>query len=449
MIGAGSGNTVLDDRFAGQRIAVIEPGRFGGTCLNVGCIPSKMYVYAAGLARSPAQARALGVDLELVGVRWPDIRDRIFGRIDGDSADSREYRDGHPAGTTVLSEHCRFVGPRRLLVGDEEITADRFVVAAGSRPVVPDIPGLDEVGYATSDTIMRLPELPRRMAVLGGGYIAAEFAGVFSAFGTEVTVINRSDRLLAREDDEVAARFTEQFGRLVDVRPRTQATRVGSGPRGGVVLHLDGPGGPTSLEVDTLLVATGRLPNGDTLDLEAAGIDVDDRGRIVVDEHQRTSADGVFALGDVCSHHPLKHVANEEARTVQHNLLHPDDLVATDHRFVPHAVFAEPQIAACGLTEQEAAEQGMEVRVGRKAYGEAAYGWAMEDTESFVKVLVEAGTGLVVGAHLVGPQASSLIQPLVQAMSFGQRAEDVARGQYWIHPALAEVVENALLAAAV
>jgi mycothione reductase len=444
VIGTGSGNSIVDDRFDDQSVAIIEPGPFGGTCLNVGCIPSKMYVYPAGLARVPKEAGRLGVDLKLVGVRWPEIRDRIFGRIDADAASGRRYRE-QSDNVTVLSRQCRFVAPRRLAVGAEEITADKIVVAAGSRPLVPDRPGLASVPFHTSDTVMRLAELPRRLAVLGGGYVAAEFAGVFSAFGTAVTVVNRSDRLLAKEDDEIAARFTEQFGQEVEVRAKTQATRVEPGADGGVVLHLDGPGGPSTLEVDTLLVATGRVPNGDTLDLQTADIETDDQGRIVVDEYQRTTAEGVFALGDVCTHHPLKHVANEEARTVQHNLLHPDALVATDHRFVPHAVFAEPQIAAVGLTEQEAAKQAVDYRVGRQAYGEVAYGWAMEDAEHFVKVLVDSATGLLVGAHLLGPHASSLIQPLVQAMSFGQQAAEVARGQYWIHPALAEVVENALL----
>jgi len=444
VIGTGSGNSIVDDRFGDRSVAIIEPGPFGGTCLNVGCIPSKMYVYPAGLARVPQEAGRLGVDLGLVGVRWPDIRGRIFGRIDANAADGRRHRE-QSGNVTVLSHRCRFTGPRRLAVGAEEITADQIVVAAGSRPVIPDIPGLTSVAFHTSDTIMRLAEQPGRLAILGGGYVAAEFAGVFSAFGTAVTVVNRSDRLLAKEDDEIAARFTEQFGRVVDLRTKTQVTQAEPGPDGGVRLHLDGPGGPTTLDVDTLLVATGRVPNGDTLDLETAGITTDEQGRIVVDEYQRTTADGVFALGDVCTHFPLKHVANSEARTVQHNLLHPDALVASDHRFVPHAVFAEPQIAAVGLTEQEAAEQRLDFRVGRQAYADVAYGWAMEDTEHFVKVLVDAGTGLILGAHLLGPHASSLIQPLVQAVSFGQRAEDVARGQYWIHPALAEVVENALL----
>ncbi|HEV2931342.1 MAG TPA: FAD-dependent oxidoreductase, partial [Propionibacteriaceae bacterium] len=323
--------------------------------------------------------------------------------------------------------------------------ADRFVVAAGSRPVIPEVAGLDSVPYHTSDTIMRLAQLPGRMVIVGGGYVAAEFAHVFSALGTAVTLVNRTDRLLRKEDDEIATRFTEQLSQQVDVRMKTDPTAVQPDHDGAVRVLLDGPGGPSELVTDVLLLAVGRMPNGDTLNLTAAGIEANDQGRIVVDEYQRTTADGIFALGDVCTEFPLKHVANEEARTVQHNLLNPTAMIATDHRFVPHAVFSEPQIAAVGITEAKAKEQGIDYRVGRQDYGEVAYGWAMEDTGHFVKVIADAGSGLLVGAHLIGPQASSLIQPLVQAMSFGQRPIDVARGQYWIHPAMAEVVENALL----
>ena len=444
VIGSGSGNTIIDHRFADLKIALVEPGRFGGTCLNVGCIPSKMYVYPAGLARTPQHARPLGVDLELVRTRWPDIRDRIFGRIDQDSAEGRKYRV-ESDNVTVFDRRCHFAGPKQLTIGAETITADKFVVAAGSRPVIPQVAGLDSVPYHTSDTVMRLAELPGRMVIMGGGYVAAEFAHVFSALGAAVTLVNRTDRLLRKEDDEIATRFTEQLSQRVDVRLETGLTAVETGDSGAVRVVLDGPGGPSQLVTEVLLVATGRIPNGDTLDLPAAGIEADDQGRIVVDEYQRTTADGIFALGDVSTHFPLKHVANEEARTVQYNLLNPAAMVATDHRYVPHAVFSEPQIAAVGLTEAEAKEQGIDYRVGRQDYGETAYGWAMEDTEHFVKVIADAGSGLLVGAHLIGPQASSLIQPLVQAMSFGQRPIDVARGQYWIHPAMAEVVENALL----
>jgi mycothione reductase len=326
------------------------------------------------------------------------------------------------------------------------ITADRFVVAAGSRPVIPDIAGLDTVPYHTSDTVMRLTELPSSMIIIGGGYIAAEFAHIFSAYGTAVTIINRSELLLRHEDTEVAERFTELLGAHVDVHAKAEVqglTTVG----GRIRARIDEPGGAVTVEADVLLVATGRVSNGDTLNLAAAGIDADDQGRVIVDDHQRTTADGVFALGDVSSPQQLKHVANHEARVVQHNLLHPDSMITSDHRFVPHAVFSEPQVASVGLTEQQAHDRGIDYRVGRTDYGSTAYGWAMEDTEHFVKIIVDARSQLIIGAHLLGPQASSMIQPLIQAMSFGQTAQQVARGQYWIHPAMIEVVENALLAA--
>ena len=285
------------------------------------------------------------------------------------------------------------------------------------------------------------------MIILGGGYVAAEFAHVFSSFGTQVSLINRSDRLLRGEDHEVAARFTEQLGRYVDVELRRRPQRVESEPDGSITLYTeDHEGTVHQRTAEVLLVATGRRSNSDTLDPGAAGVEVDDSGLVRVDDYQRTTADGVFALGDVSSHHQLKHVANAEARVVRHNLLHPDDLVRSDHRFVPHAVFSDPQIASVGLTETAARRDGVRFVTATKAYGEVAYGWAMEDTCHFVKLVADPEDGRLLGAHLIGPEASVLIQPLIQAMTFGLTAREMARGQYWIHPSLAEVVENALLA---
>jgi mycothione reductase len=199
------------------------------------------------------------------------------------------------------------------------------------------------------------------------------------------------------------------------------------------------------VDADLLLVATGRRPNSDDLGLDRAGVEVDGRGLVVVDAYQRTNVDGVWALGDVSNPHQLKHVSNREARVVRHNLLHPDDLVETDRRFVPSAVFSHPQVASVGLTEEQAREQGRAYVVGRRDHGDTAYGWAMEDTTGFVKVLLDPATGELIGGHVLGADAANLVQPLVQAMVFGQTAEDVARRPYWIHPALMEVVENALL----
>jgi mycothione reductase len=446
IVGTGSGNSIVDDRFNHLTVALVEMGTFGGTCLNVGCIPSKMLVHSADLAASTVHATRLGVDLDLRGVRWREIRDRIFGRIDPMAADGRGYRQ-RSENVTVFDARACFVGARQLDVGAAEtIAADRVVIAAGSRPVIPYLPGLSSVEFHTSDTVMRLAELPRSMIIIGGGYISAEFAHVFSAFGTSVTVLNRSDVMLGREDSDIAKRFTELLGRRVDVRLETSVEEIQSTGDGGVRVQVGGPRGEReALEAEVLLVATGRSPNGDTLDLAQGGIEVDEDGLIVVDDYLRTSAEGVFALGDVCSREQLKHVANKDARVVQHNLLHPDSMITTDRRFVPRAVFSMPQVASVGLTEAQAAEQGIDYVVSREDYGETAFGWAMEDIDHFVKIIADAKSKIILGAHVIGPQASSLIQPLIQAMTFEQPALEVARGQYWIHPAMTEVLENALL----
>ena len=444
LIGTGSGNTVLDKRFADRRVAIIEENKFGGTCLNVGCIPTKMFVYPADLARNARHGSDLGVLTSYDGARWPEIRDRIFGRIDPIEDGGRHYRHSLD-NVDVYEHHTTFLDNHTLQVHDDagqEITADEIVIAAGSRVLVAPIPGLDSVPFHTSDTVMRLEELPRRMTIIGGGFVAAEFAHVFSALGVAVTVVHRGETLLQKEDREIAETFTRLAATQWDVRLSTTATRVARRGTGQVVALSDG----TTLESDVLLLATGRMPNADRLDLEHTDVAVQD-DIVVVDEFQRTTVPGIWALGDVANTWQLKHVANAEARTVQHNLLHPDDLVASDHRFVPSAVFTSPQVASVGISSQDAESRGIEHRVVTHDYADVAYGWAMESTpgDSFVKLIGTPDGQHLLGAHLIGPQASNLVQPLLQGMSLGTSVPEMARGQYWIHPAMAEVVENALL----
>ncbi len=447
IVGTGSGNTILDDRFADWKVAIVERDVFGGTCLNRGCIPSKMYVYPADVIMEMRQLGALGVDSQLVGVRWRNMRDRIFGRIDPIAEGGERWRADQPH-VTLHRGDARFVGHRRLeITGDDgstwEISGDKVVIAAGARATVPDIPGLVEAGARTSDTIMRIDDVPRRLGIIGGGFIAVEQAHVFEAFGSQVTQIVRGDLLLSHEDRDVARRVTEVAAERYDLRLHTVVTEARR-TETGIELDLSGGGRTETIEVDEVLVATGRVPNGDQLQVEASGVKLDDLGYVATDEHMR-AGDGIWALGDVCNEMQLKHVANHEARVVQHNLLHPDDPIARDERAVPHAVFGFPQVASVGATEQELEAAGVPYLVGHRAHGGTAYGWAMEDTTGFVKVLVDPDTGLVLGAHVVGHQAAILLQPLVQAMRFGQTADEVARGQMWPHPSLAEVVENALL----
>jgi mycothione reductase len=445
IIGSGSGNSIVNEQFQDRRVALLEKGTFGGTCLNVGCIPTKMFVYPADLADAAEHAQRLGVDLHVDKVHWAAIRDRIFRRIDPISVAGRAWRVESNENVTVYEGHARFTGLRELDTGTgETITADQVVIAAGSRAVVPPIRGLDRVEHHTSDTIMRIDDLPRRLAIIGGGFVAAEFAHVFGSFGSEVTLVNRSGALLRGEDHDISERFTELAQARWDVRLDTVVSKV-EPYDGGIRAHLLHEGRTTTLDVDALLVATGRRSNSDGLDLDRTGVRVDTDGLVVVDEYQRTDVEGIWALGDVSNKYQLKHVSNHEARVVQHNLLHPDDLMEADHDHVPSAVFTSPQVASVGLTEEEASAQGIPFVTSRQSYGDTAYGWAMEDRTSIVKVLAAPDTGRILGAHLLGPQASNLIQPLIQAMSFGQTAHEVARGQYWIHPALSEVVENVLL----
>lgn len=448
VIGAGSGSSIIDSRFDHLDVAVVERDRFGGTCLNSGCIPTKMYVYAADVAETVRRAARYGVDAELVGIRWQDIRDRIFGRIDPISDGIREYRSDPirtPNVTAYLGD-ARFVGPKRIRVtlpdgSQDDVTADRLIVSAGARPAVPEVILRSGVPFETSETIMRREELPAELVILGGGYIGAEFAHVMSAFGCEVTIVTHGDSLLSRQDDDIAAAFTKIAQQRWQVRLGQEVVAADE-HSGQIRLHLDDG---SVVSGDALLVASGRIPNGDQLDVAAAGIETHADGRIAVDAHQRTTAAGVFALGDISSPFQLKHVANHEKRVVAHNLLNPDRLIATSHAAVPSAVFTDPQIAAVGLTERECSAAGFDYVTSTQQYGDVAFGWALEDTTGFCKVIADPRTGLLLGAHVMGPQASTVIQPLIQAISLGLDARTVATGQYWIHPALSELVENALL----
>jgi mycothione reductase len=292
---------------------------------------------------------------------------------------------------------------------------------------------------------MRIDELPRRVVIVGGGFISAEFAHVFGSFGSRTTIVARTTSLLPHHDAAISAAYTDHARSRYDVRTATTVRRIrpgtGDGPAGLTAELSDG----STVEADIVLLAVGRIPNGDRLDVAATGVELDDAGRVVVDEYQQTTQPGVFALGDVSGEHQLKHVANHEARVVAYNLRHPDAMRPADHRFVPFAVFTDPQIASVGLTEEQAVASGVDYVSYTQRYADIAAGWAREDTGNFLKVLADPETGMLIGAHVIGPEAATVIQPLIQSMSFSLSAHETARGQYWIHPALSELVENALL----
>lgn len=454
IIGTGSGNSVITADLEGLDIAIVEEGTFGGTCLNVGCIPTKMFVLPADRVLDAADAGRLGVTFGAPHVDWSAIRERIFGRIDPITASGDAYRRGQDF-VTVYAGSARFIGDRALALSTgQEVTADRIVVAAGSRPSGYPIDGLrspaPELGLHTSDTIMRLDTLPETMIVLGGGFVACEFAHVFSALGVDVTQVQRSDVLLRQEERALAERYTALAKERYDVRTDTVVTAA-QRHQDTWHLTLDGPAGTDIVSAPIVLLATGRTANSDRLDARAGGLEVHRDGRVVVDSQQRTTAPGVWALGDICSAAALKHVANYQAKVVAHNLAVDlgrsapgTEAQTVDHRVIPHAVFGHPQIASFGPTAEQLRARGTAYLTKTQAYGDVAYGWALEDREGFLTVHADLD-GQILAAHCLGPQASTVIQPLIQAATFRQPAHQVARDQYWIHPALAEVVENALL----
>ena len=441
IIGSGSGNALVPEDPGSGPVAVIEAGAFGGTCLNRGCIPSKIFVHTADVAAEIRRAAGFGLAAELTGVDWTAVKDRVFSRTGRISADGRRSRAGAD-GVTLFEGQARFRGPRELVIDDRtQLSADRIVVATGSRPVIPPVIAGSGVAFHTSDTIMHVDELPGSIVIAGGGYVGTEFAHIFASLGVRVRVINSGPRLLGAFDTGISERFTDLARQKWDVRLSARITGVRRHGGTGIAVDLDDGQAVTG---DLLLVATGRQPNTDDLGLEAAGVALRDDGRIQVDEYGRTTAEGVWSLGDVSSAFQLKHVANAEARVLAHNLAHPGDLRPFPHDWVPAAVFTEPQVATVGARIQDLAGRRPYV-AATEAYQDIAYGWALRDTDGSCTLYADPETGKLLGAHILGYQAALLIQPLVQAASTGLGVAEMARGQYWIHPALSEVVENALL----
>ena len=441
VIGSGSGLEISSE--AAERelsVAVVENGPFGGTCLNRGCIPSKMLIHCADVMETIRSAGLFGIKASVEEVDWQFIIKRVFDEIDGDAQGIEEGNRQTP-NITVYKGTGRFVGKKTLEVDGEQITAETIVIAAGTRPFIPDIPGLEGVPYLTSDQALRLPQQPRRLAIVGGGYIAAELAHFFGALGTEVTIIQRRPLMLRGEDEQVARRFTEVYQRKFNLLLNAQATRAyrqGSE----VVLAVSANGDTTPVVVDALLLATGRIPNTDLLEVASTGVEVDSRGFVKTDEYLETGESGVWALGDIVGKYLLKHSANLEAAYVANNLFNPQHKVPVDYTAMPHAIFASPQVGAVGLTEQEAREQGIPYVAATYDYLNTAYGSSIDDRDGFVKVLAAPEGGEILGCHIIGTDASILIQELANAMRLRLNT-DAITGSIYVHPALPEVVQRA------
>ncbi len=441
VVGAGSGLEVASAAASeGMDVAVVEDGPMGGTCLNRGCIPSKMLIHRADVAHAIDTAGRFGIDASLDGVDFAAITEEVTAEVSEDAASIArgiEQSEHH----TLFRGEAAFVDEKVLQVDGEQLTADTIVVAAGSGPMVPPVDGLEDVDYWTSTEALRAEEQPDRLVVIGGGYIAAELAYFYGALGTDITIIEMADRMVGNEDRDVQEAFTAAFQERHDVHLGYKATQVEEAD-GTVTVTAENKAGETVEAVgDALLVAAGRVPNTDRLDVAAAGIETDDRGFIETDDHLRTSVDGIYALGDIAGNWMFKHSANLEAEYVARNAVHGQD-VALDDREMPHAIFSRPQVAGVGRTEQALETDGRDYVSASYPYGKTGMGAALKE-DGFVKVLAAPGDGTILGCHILGPHASILIHEVLVAMRHGSGTVHDIQDTVHIHPAINEVVQRA------
>jgi len=441
VIGGGTGNNVAAAAAdAGLETALIEPGPLGGTCLNRGCNPSKMLIQAATAANHVRDAEKFFLDASLDGIDYAAIIDDMDETL-SPLAEGMEESYREKEHLTLYKHEATFVDERTVEVDGERVNADKVVVAAGSRPLVPPIEGLDEVDYMTSQDALYRREQPDSLVILGGGYIAVELGYFFESLGADVTIVEMMDSLVPREDPDVAEMFTEIASDRHDVYTGHRATAVEQDGNGVTVHAETEDGDEISVSADDILVALGRRPNTDTLDVDAAGIETDDNGFVVTNDRLETSAEGVWAQGDIADNAMFKHSGDYETEVTVENVVHDGDREA-DFTAMPHAIFTEPQMAGVGKTEAELDEEDREYVVGREELPETPMGRAKKLDDGFVKVLA-APDGEILGCHALGYEASTMIHEVVVAMRAGSGHVSDITDTIHAHPTLNKVVEYA------
>ena len=435
-------NVVSKARSTGLKVALVENWVMGGTCLNRGCIPSKILTYPAEMIRQIQHASEIGIHAKIETIDFELVRKRMWDLV---LRDRKGIEEGVAADSGLDFYHttARFIGPNTLQVGQDQIKAPKIVLAIGVRTSIPDIPGLRETGFETSESIFDLQTLPRSLIILGGGYKACEFGHFFSAFGTNVSIIGHNPRILPREEEEVSDLVLAKMMEYLKVKVNQEVVSIRKGEKGKIVVLKDrATGFVEEIEAEEILLATGVQSNADMIDPEASGIRTDSGKYIIVNEYLETNVPGIFAMGDVIGRTMFRHTANYHAQLVWINAF-AKNKVKLDEHAVPHAVFGFPEVASVGVTQSEAKAKGIKVLIGMSQYIDCAKGYAMGEEDSFVKVVVDLNSYHIIGVSAVGTNASILVQSMVYLMNAGDHTYlPLARSQT-IHPALSEVVVNA------
>jgi mycothione reductase len=436
VIGAGSGLDIV--AFAADRgltVALVEEGPMGGTCHNRGCIPSKMLIHGADVIETIKGASKFNIGASFDGIDFGKFVKGVSDQLDQE-AEEMEKGARESGNITLYKERCRFIGPKKMQTANEVIEAEKVFIVGGTRSSVPPIEGLDKIPYLTSTEALRLTKQPKHMVIVGGGYIAAELAHFYGALGTKITMLVRRDKLLDHEDEEIATWFADEFTQKYMVLFNTEADSFEQ-MENGINVKLKGTN--KILECDQVLIATGRIPNTDILDVKATGVALDGKGYIKVNDYLETNIEGVYALGDIVGIQPFKHTANHQVGyAIRNAFFGKKDPV--DYHAIGHAVFSSPQVAGVGKTEQELKDDGIHYKVGRYEYKNTGMGGALKEN-GLVKVLVDH-ENTILGCHIVGQNASILVHEVIIAMKTTGKVSAITDSVY-IHPALSEVVQRA------
>ena len=442
VIGSGCGLDIVNEALVhGLSVALVDKGPLGGTCANLGCIPSKMLIFPAERIMEIQEANKLGIETDVRNIDFKSIMERMRKVVREDREHLR-HELSYVDNLDFYEGEGHFISDYTMEVNGEKIKGNKVFIAAGSRPLIPPIKGLEKVDYLTNETALQLTERPEDLIIVGGGYIAVEYGHFFAAMGTKVTILEMADRLVLSEEPEIAETLKKEMSRRMNVYIGVQAEEVKASEHAATVVVNDlKSGGRKEFTAERILMAVGRRSNADLLNVESTGVEIDKRGYIRVDEYLETTKKNIFAVGDINGQQMFTHVANVEASLAADNAVHGSK-TKMDYTAAPHAIYSHPQIASVGMTEQ-AARKGHKVLVGRAKYSDVAQGQAMMEENGFAKAIVEADTGKILGFHIIGPYAPILIQEVINAMASGASVDQIQAGMH-IHPAITELIPRVL-----
>ncbi|MBS3818924.1 dihydrolipoyl dehydrogenase [bacterium] len=442
VVGSGSGMEFVEKALSHEEtVALIDKGPLGGTCLNLGCIPSKMLIFPADRIMEIKEAKKLGIEAKITHIDFKSIMERMRTSINDNRENMRKGVKDAPL--DYYEKEAHFVDDHTLQVGKEKIKGKKIFLVSGARPFIPPIKGLEKTEYLTNESVLGLKKRPESLIIVGGGYIVAEYSHFFDAMGTKVTIVQRNERLLPDEEPEISNMLKKQMEKRMNVHTNMEAFRVKKEEgRYRVKAKNKKTNITREFSSEKIMIATGRKSNAELLKVENTGVEVDERGFIKVNEKWETSKKNIWALGDAVGKSMFKHVANREAAYCSQNVFHNTNL-SLDYHTVPHAVFSHPQVASVGLKEKEAKEiYGNDVLVGGAKYSDVAKGEAMMDDCGFVKSIINKD-GKILGFHIIGPYAPILIQEVVNVIAKGGNIWDASSGMH-IHPSLSEVILSGL-----